>query len=1211
MKFSEIFRFEFAYQVRRPWPWLFSGVLLVLSFLMIRDGSVSEVLYADFFLNSPFSIALTTVFGSLIWLIMAAAIAGEAASRDVASGMYPLLYTTPVSKAEYLGGRFLAAFILNALLLLSVQAGILLGTYLPGVDAELIGPFRPAAFLTAYIFISLPNAFAAVAIQFCLAAQSGRAMASYLGSFFIVFMGFFVASLLFFKRSIGTLLDPIGIRFIVEDIAHLWTPIEKNTRLLELEGEILANRLLWLGMGLLVVMLTYLRFRFTHRTGSRRGNRSRANSADADVPVPGDVIEENKSSSAPHLPHSIGFAFHTRQTLAIARASFRSIATSWAGLTMLVFIPLLAILVIIDQMGSMGTPILPTTSRVTPELTGSMSDELNRWVIVPFLIVFFAGELVWRERDAGISEITDAMPGSEWPLFLGKFFGIALVLALFMAMLTVAGVLSQVILGYQHFEIVLYLKILFGFQLIEYLIFALLAVVVHVVVDQKYIGHLVAVLSFVFVSLLAGMLGIEHNLLIYGAGPKWSHSEMIGFGSSTGPWLWFKLYWAAWGLLLAVVARLLWVRGVKKDLSVRIQIARRRLAGPTVWVGSSAVALILALGGFIFYNTNILNKYSTTPEIKHLQAEYERRYRQYADKPQPELTATRLQVEIYPEQRTVAIQGTYTLVNPHSQAIDSIHIATATGIVQTKSLRFDRTARPVIEDNEHGYRIYALDEPLAAGDTLKLHFNLFFERRGFSNFGNDPALGENGIYFTSEKLFPFIGYRRHRELISSADRRKYGLEARPVIAALYAAEGQEPGSRGGGIAFEAVVGTSKGQVAVAPGALRRSYGKGDRSYFHYAADAPLGSEWAFFSADYTIHEEQWLNPDKSGQDIAIRIYHHPAHTAHVKRVAQSTQASLDYYINQFGPYPYRHITLVEHPGARGTGGHADAGLVSYGQGFEYWIPKNEENSLDFPNFVIAHEMAHQWTLPYAIVEGLSFLSEGLATYSALQAVKASRGGQQLRRLLQQLREHHPHAPIRRGEPLLRALDPYLGYRRGPFAMYALSEYIGSDKVNGALRELVKKHDAPTAPLATTLDLYRELKAVTPDSLKYLLHDLFEVNTYWEFKTGHTVAKQTSAGTWEVALTVRARKTVYDSAGVVTEPRMDDWVQIGVFAETKNGDELSKPLHVQMHRIHSGQQTITVTVPDKPVRAGLDPYHLLDWEQGYGDNIQEIKAYDKD
>jgi ABC-type transport system involved in multi-copper enzyme maturation permease subunit len=538
MKLREIFRFELAYQVRRAWPWLFFVVLLVISFLLTRDASLSEALYDDFFVNSPFAVAKVTVVGGLLWLLIAAAVAGEAAARDVAAGMHPLTYTLPVSKAEYLGGRFLAALVLNALLLLAVQAGILLAIYSPGVHAEAIGPFRPVAFLTAYAYIALPNAFAATAIQFSLAARSGRPMASYLGSVLLVFMGFFVAALLLYKRSLGKLLDPIGVRFILDDLSHLWTTYEKSWRLIALEGTVLANRLLWIGIALGVLAVTYLRFRFAHRTEStwwRRWTRRR----DAHAPMPA-AVTASTPISVPQVARRFGFAIRARQTLAIAWTSFRSIAKSWAGLGLFAGIPLLSVLVVLDQMSANGVPLVPTTVRVVAELTGPLTSELSRWVFIPLLFVFFAGELVWRERDAGLGEITDAMPGSEWAPFLGKFLGLGLVLVVFMALLTTAGMLAQVILGYQDFEIGLYLKILFGLQLPEYLLFAVLAFVVHVLVDQKYIGHLVAIIAYVFIA-LASMFGIEHNLLIYGAGPGGptrrcaasARSSGLGCGSSS------------------------------------------------------------------------------------------------------------------------------------------------------------------------------------------------------------------------------------------------------------------------------------------------------------------------------------------------------------------------------------------------------------------------------------------------------------------------------------------------------------------------------------------------------------------------------------------------------------------------------------------------------------------------------------------------------
>ena len=201
-----------------------------------------------------------------------------------------------------------------------------------------------------------------------------------------------------------------------------------------------------------------------------------------------------------------------------------------------------------------------------------------------------------------------------------------------------------------------------------------------------------------------------------------------------------------------------------------------------------------------------------------------------------------------------------------------------------------------------------------------------------------------------------------------------------------------------------------------------------------------------------------------------------------------------------------------------------------------------------------------------------------------------------------MREPNPWPPIRTGLPLLRAMDPWANYRKGPYAMHALSEYVGEARVNGALRTLVEKK---VSSLATTLDMYRELQTVTPDSLKPLLHDLFEVNAFWTFDTKKASAVQTETGTWRVTLEVEAHKVVADSAGRETEMPITEWVEIGIFAPAGPGENLGKPLYVQKHRVRSGTQTITVVVPTKPASGGIDPYNLLDWEEG--DNIELIEV----
>jgi ABC-2 type transport system permease protein len=78
----------------------------------------------------------------------------------------------------------------------------------------------------------------------------------------------------------------------------------------------------------------------------------------------------------------------------------------------------------------------------------------------------------------------------------------------------------------------------------------------------------------------------------------------------------------------------------------------------------------------------------------------------------------------------------------------------------------------------------------------------------------------------------------------------------------------------------------------------------------------------------------------------------------------------------------------------------------------------------------------------------------------------------------------------------------------------------------------------------------------------------------------------------VTLEVETRKVTVDSIGIETNIPMNDWIEIGVYALRAEGESSAKVLYLQKHRIRSGKQTITVRVPSKPARAGIDPHHLL-------------------
>ena len=161
------------------------------------------------------------------------------------------------------------------------------------------------------------------------------------------------------------------------------------------------------------------------------------------------------------------------------------------------------------------------------------------------------------------------------------------------------------------------------------------------------------------------------------------------------------------------------------------------------------------------------------------------------------------------------------------------------------------------------------------------------------------------------------------------------------------------------------------------------------------------------------------------------------------------------------------------------------------------------------------------------------------------------------------------------------------------------------QVNGALRRYLEKYRDAGPPYPTSRDLYAELRAVTPDSLHPLLSDLFEHVTLWDVKTKRASVDSTGVGSYVVSIDVVAKKVRADSTGKEVEVPMDDLVDIGVFAKTDDG-ALGKPLYVKPHRIRSGAQTIRVTVPRAPGRAGIDPYHKL-FDRERDDNLEDVKT----
>ncbi len=316
------------------------------------------------------------------------------------------------------------------------------------------------------------------------------------------------------------------------------------------------------------------------------------------------------------------------------------------------------------------------------------------------------------------------------------------------------------------------------------------------------------------------------------------------------------------------------------------------------------------------------------------------------------------------------------------------------------------------------------------------------------------------------------------------------------------------------------------------------------------------------------------------------------------------KASLDYYTAQFGPYPYRELRVVEVPPYSINGRAFPSSMALAEPNF---ITRTGPGVVDLTFFGTVHETAHQWwggQVRPAYAKGRSFVSETLANYSAMLVTEKVLGPAEARRVYDFQMNRYL---TRRGEtgtdvPLLEVEDHrHVSYGKGAVAMFTLREHIGTEAVNGALRRFLGKYRGSGPPYPTSLDLYAELRAVTPPPLHPLLTDLFETITLWDVKTQSAAARRRPDGKYEVTLEVIAQKMRADGIGVETATPMNELVDVGIFAPGKND-----PLYLTRHRIRTGKQTLRIIVPQEPSRAGVEPYRKLVARER-GDNVVDVET----
>jgi ABC-2 type transport system permease protein len=1144
------------------------------------------------FINAPYALGQTITVLGVFGMVTVAAFMGRAVQQDFEYQAYHFFFTSPITKRQYLLGRYLGTVVVVMVIFLGIAVGAAIGASLPGIDPARVGPWSLAAFVQPYALFLLPNVIVLGACFFALAALTRRMLPVYVAGV-VVLLGYILALQLLRdieNRTVSALLDPMGS--VAQGlVTRYWSTAEKNSQLVPLAAEVLWNRLLWLAVGLVVFGFAYVRFRMSFdTTGERRRKRAAVAAAPRVAPIarplPPARIDVRAAAYLRQLPGLV--ALHLRET--VKSVYFAAIVAAGA----------LFILMNARVIGTIyGTNTYPVTYQVIDIASGSFS------LFMLVITTLYAGELVWRERDARVALIADSAPAPTWLAFFSKLLALFATQALLQAVVMVCGILIQLFSGYTKLELGQYVERLFVLQLPDYWIVAALAFTIHVAVDHKYLAHFLVVLYYVAMTALSGV-GLDDRLYHYGQSVNVPYSDMNGYGHFLAPRHWMQLYWTAGAVLLLACARLLWVRGTDSGWRVRLRIARQRFTAPLVATFAVALAGFVATGSWIFYNTHVLSTYRTEFELEELQAQYERRYKALAAVAQPKVIAAKVFADIHPHEHRVVFKGTFTLKNKADTAIAELYL----NILESAAMAQVQASIPLVlaeERRELGWRRYTLGHALAPGETMTLDFELAYPRPGFTNNGAHRLVVDNGT-FVNSSLLPAIGYQERLELVNERIRRKHGLGPRPRMRDIDDAVGHQHNYitwDADWIDFEATIATDPDQVALAPGYLQREWTENGRRFFRYRMDAPILDFYSFLSARYAVKKDAWHG---GGGDVPIEIYYQPGHEYNLDAMIAGVKDALDYYTRAFSPYQHRQLRILEFPRYQ-TFAQSFPNTIPYseGIGFIARVRPNDPRDLDYPYYVTAHEVAHQWWAHQVIgadVQGATMMSETLSQYSALMVMKKKYGDAKMKRFLRyeldaylvgRATEREKELPLYRNES-----QPYIHYRKGSVAMYALQDAIGEEAVNRALAAYVRKFAFKGPPYTVSRDLLAELRAVTPPESQPLIADLFETITLWENRAISATSRDLGGGRYEVTLKVSARKLRADDLGRQTEVPMDDLVDIGVFGAKE------APLYLAKHRVRSGESTITVQVTGRPEKAGIDPVSKLIDRQP-GDNLVDVTS----
>lgn len=1179
-----LLRFEWQFHTRQ----VVFYIALVACALAGYVLTSSQPMDSDIVLSGPYYITKTLCQIMMAVLpFLVAVFAGNATVRDKNSEITELVFSTTVSKTQFLASRWLGLVGVSTLVFLALSVGLMIGLDLTTV-ASATSAFK--ALMWGMLTLVIPAIILLSSLYFAIGLLSGKSIVIYIAAtmvfIFYVALATATGSPLVVTnstnetlRQVFMFIDPFGATAFFDQLRG-WTPNQRNQQFFEFGGSLLLNRVVLMTAALAVMAFCYRRFAFTLPEG-KKVKKAQTQTKKAAVPYQAVIAQQ-------------GLLSNWQAFVSLCKLEYlATIKTKvFAGvLVFLLFVLGSEIIVGLTKLESLGVTPVANTMAV---LWRFQYDVLP--IFTTLFLIYFAAQMSWRDVDLNSSSFTDATPVKNISLFLSKACALLLVPLTFITFAIFVAVTLQLAFG-GNIEWSAYLA-LYYYNGLPLLCLAALFLFVHAISPNKVIGMTICtVVTLLSVTPAGASLGLEHGLFKFSKSPLIQYSQVIGFSANADAFAGYMSYWLGLSAIMVLVGFGLYRRGVDVSLLNRIRFV------PSQWGKLGFAAVVIStlgsalLGAKVLHQTNEVGHYMSSQEQIQWRVDYENQFGKYQDMLSPKVRDVKTTMAFYPEQRKYALEGEYLLENTNAQVLNEILVS----VHNNHNYQDLQISGATLQnyDQQFGQYLFKLKQPMQPGQTAKMTFKVDQQQNGYSDNNFENFIVPGFSIFQSARFMPMFGFAEFKRLSSPSLRQQYGLEPLPELTLeqeIAAAKGHLSNDFYR-VNFATTVSTSADEIALAPGELVKQWQQDGRNFYQYQTHSPIRNGAVYASGDFN-------KATKKAGDIDVEVYYIDGHQANVEHILEAATATIDYAGNNFSAYPDKALRLIEAPrNVIPSTAYAAGQMIFMAEHVGFTADLSNTDAFDHVYRRTAHEVGHQWWghgVNAASVEGESVLIETLAKYTELVLLEQKYGHEYVRQLMKLEHERYFSGRSFSTEheiAMYRSSEGHVLYSKGAVAMYAIKQAIGEQAINRALNQLIAKHAAPLSA-ATTLDLIAQLKAATTGENAFVIDRWFNHVIVDETAIDSTEVMALAHGKFQVDICFSNSQSQLDTEGNV----LNDYVRtnsvVAVLGSNPDfmieaGDD-ANILKSEVIAVTSDRQCVSWTVDEQPKFVAVDPfYQLLD------------------